>query len=346
MKDVIGFGAINLDLIYKIKDESAYGGQLSERAISPKKCVQLEKILAQNAELKLKSGGGSAANTVYALAKMGFKTGYIGKVGKDEEGKFLLKNLKPVDTSQVRFGEKSGICLVLVCTRYAPEHTGVDGKPRKDILRGKERIIHILPNSNNTLRYEEIDLNYTRKTKFLHLTSFTGDSPFEAQKKLIREMFGDAHRLAGITCRLSFDPGRCYAEKGLKALLPIIEKSYIMFPSEEEVKLLTGKNYKQGAKVLLDCGTKIVVCTRGAKGSYIFTQKEEYEIPSNQGIKVADPTGAGDVYAAGFLAGLLLNLPIKKCGFLATRLAEISITGYGREKYPNRNSFKLIVDSL
>ncbi len=319
MKDVIGFGAINLDLIYKIKDESAYSGQLSERAISPKKCERLKDILAQNAELKLKSGGGSAANTVYALAKMGFKTGYIGKVGKDEEGKFLLKNLKPVDTSQVHFGEKSGICLVLV--------------------DGKERIIHILPNSNNTLRYEEIDLNYTRKTKFLHLTSFTGDSPFEAQKKLVKKMSGG-------TCRLSFDPGRCYAEKGLKTLLPIIEKSYIMFPSEEEVKLLTGKNYKQGAKVLLNCGTKIVVCTRGAKGSYILTQKEEYEIPSNQGIKVADPTGAGDVYAAGFLAGLLLNLPIKKCGFLATRLAEISITGYGREKYPNRNSFKLIVDGL
>lgn len=325
MKDVIGFGAINLDLIYKIKDESAYGsaygGQLSERAISPKKCVQLEKILAQNAELKLKSGGGSAANTVYALAKMGFKTGYIGKVGKDEEGKFLLKNLKPVDTSQVRFGEKSGVCLVLV--------------------DGKERIIHILPNSNNTLRYEEIDLNYTRKTKFLHLTSFTGDSPFEAQKRLVRELAN-----WGNSAKISFDPGRCYAEKGLKALLPIIEKSYIIFPSEEEVKLLTGKNYKQGAKVLLTCGAKIVVCTRGAKGSYILTQKEEYEIPSNQGIKVADPTGAGDVYAAGFLAGLLLNLPIKKCGFLATRLAEISITGYGREKYPNRNSFKLIVDSL
>ncbi|HCJ67810.1 MAG TPA: sugar kinase, partial [Elusimicrobia bacterium] len=261
----------------------------------------------EKAELKLKSGGGPAANTVYALARMGFKTGYLGKVGKNEEGKFLIKNLSPVDTSRICFGKKSGICLVLV--------------------DGKERIIHILPNSNNTLTYEEIDLTYARKTKFLHLTSFTGDLPFQAQKRLVKKMSGG-------TCRLSFDPGRCYAQKGLKALLPIIEKSYIIFPSEEEVRLLTGENYKQGAKILLNHGAKIVVCTLGAKGSYILNKNEEYEIPTDKKVKVADPTGAGDVYAAGFLAGLLLNLALKKCGQLGTKLAEVSITGYGRNRYP------------
>lgn len=326
-KDIIGFGAINLDLIYQVKDENLLKQlRISETAISKERFNTLKRILAEKAELKLKSGGGSAANTVYALAKMGFKTGYIGKVGKDEEGKFLLENFSPVDTSRIRFGERSGVCLVLV--------------------NRKERIIHILPNSNNTLSYEEIDLKYVQETKFLHFTSFTGDLPFEAQKKLINKLLGSVYRPGEDTCLLSFDPGRCYAQKGLKALLPIIEKSYVTFPSEEEVKLLTGKNYKQGAKILLDCGAKIVVCTRGAKGSYILTEDEEYEIPTDKKVKVVDPTGAGDVYAAGFLAGLLLNLPLKRCGQLATKLAEVSIAGYGRQKYPDEIILKRTITTM
>ncbi len=320
MKDVIGFGAINLDLIYKVEDESVIRElKISETAISEKRFEKLKRLLRDKAELKLKSGGGSAANTVYALAKMGFETGYLGKVGKDEEGKFLRRSLRPVDTRRVSSGERSGICLVLV--------------------DGKERIIHILPNSNNSLSYDEIDLDYARKTKFLHLTSFAGDLPFQAQKKLVKKMSGG-------TCRLSFDPGRCYAQKGLKALLPIIAESYVVFPSEEEVKLLTGKNYRQGAKVLLNCGPKIVVCTRGAKGSYILSKDQEHEIITDGRVRVADPTGAGDVYAAGFLAGLLLNLPLKKCGQLGTKLAEISITGYGREKYPDEIILKRTITAI
>jgi len=309
-KDVIGFGALNLDLIYKVEDEELIKQfQTGESFISEEKFNNLKKILAERGKLEIKSGGGSAANTVYALARMGFQTGYIGKLGKDEEGEFLLQSLNPVDTSRVVFGERSGTCIILV-------HRG-------------DRLILVLPNSNNTLTYDEIDLHYAQETKFLHLTSFVGDLPFEAQKKLVKEMPSGAYRL-------SFDPGRCYAKKGLKSLLPIIEKSYIMFVNEDEVKLLTGKDYKEGSHELLTYGPRIIACKRAKKGSYVATKDEEYLIPADETVKVVDPTGAGDVYAAGFLAGLLLDLSVGKCASLANTLAEISITGYGREKYPNK----------
>jgi len=320
-KDVIGFGAINLDLIYEVKDKKIIEEFRNyETHISEKEFNSLKKFLAQKAELKSKSAGGSAANTVYALAKMEFKTGYIGKVGKDKEGKFLLKNFNPVDTSGICFDEKSGTTLILISNR--------------------DRLILVLPNSNDTLRYEEIDLDYAGNTKFLHLTSFIGNLPFQAQVKLVKEMYERSVRSGEERCLLSFDPGQCYAQRGLKALLPIIRHTEVIFPSEGEIKSLTGKNYREGSQELLNYGAKIVACTRGVEGSYVISKNEEYEIPADPEIKPVDPTGAGDVYAAGFLAGLLLNLPLKKCGQLATKLAEISITGYGREKYPTKESLE------
>lgn len=326
-KDVTGFGAINLDLIYEVKDKKIIEEFRNyETHISEKEFNSLKKFLKQKAELKSKSAGGSAANTIYALARMGFKTGYIGKVGKDITGEYLLKNFSPVNISQIRYGKKSGTCIVLVSN--------------------SDRLILVLPNSNDTLRYEEIDFNYAGNTKFLHLTSFIGDLPFQAQVKLVKEMYERVVHSGEERCLFSFDPGQCYVQRGLKALLPIIEHTEVIFPSEGEIKSLTGKNYKEGSQELLNYGIKIVACTRGVEGSYVISKNEEYEIPADPEIKPVDPTGAGDVYAAGFLAGLLLNVPLKKCGQLATKLAEISITGYGREKYPDRDSFKLIVDSL
>jgi len=150
--DVIGLGALNLDLIYET-DCSFLGIEYGrERQGRDGEEESLLHILKKKGKLKAKSGGGSAANTIYALARMGFSCGYVGKVGKDKRGNSLLKGLKKagVDTKEIKRDEQSGLCLILL------DEVG-------------ERTIFVFPNANDELSYSEIDINYLNKAKFLHM---------------------------------------------------------------------------------------------------------------------------------------------------------------------------------
>lgn len=313
-KDVTGWGALNTDLIYEVESVGSLrhvfpfvesGGEYF--VDSEEKFSALQASLKKVGKLKVQSGGGQAANTITALAKMGFKTGFIGKVGCDDYGDFLLHELNEVDTSGIVREGKSGICLIV-------------------IDKSTERTNFVIPNSNDTLTEEEIDLNYIVNSAFLHLSSFVGAKPFEAQKKILASMPPNV--------KISFDPGELYCRKGLKELLSIVQRSYIIFLTEREILYLLGLDYYQGAKELLDCGPSIVVCKRGRKGSIVFTTEGTIEMPAQE-VQAVDTTGAGDVYAAGFLAGLLVGATIEDCASFATKVASRSVTGFGREKYPD-----------
>ena len=314
-KDVIGWGALNTDLIYEIESveilrsvfpDVESGGEYFVDA--EEKFSFLQALVKKIGTLKVQSGGGQSANTVTALAKMGFETGFIGKVGCDDYGDFLLHELSEVDTSRIVREGKSGICLIVVD-------------------KCKERTNFVFPNCNDTLNESEIDLNYIANAEFLHLSSFVGAKPLEAQKKIVETI--------STNIKVSFDPGELYCRRGLKELLPIVERSYIIFLTEKEILyLLRLDSYQWGSKELLDCGPSIVVCKRGREGSIIFTQKETIEMPAQE-VQAVDATGAGDVYAAGFLAGLLTGVTMEECASFATKVASHSVTGFGREKYPD-----------
>ncbi len=308
--DVIGFGALNVDLVYEVDDLASLGIEGGrERTGSSEEFKDLLKFLKNKGKLRVKSGGGSAANTIYALAKMGLSCGYLGKIGRDKEGTFLLNQLKEVgvDTAKIKQNRKSGICLIL-------------------LDKSKDRSIIILANANDTLSYSELDINYINQAQFLHMSSFLGKTPFEAQKLIAGQ----------IKTKISFDPGEPHSSRGIKELASILERSFILFLSQKEAEILTGQDYKKGAKKLLDYGIEIIACTLGGRGSYVLSRKEELEVPPEK-LEAVDTTGAGDVYAAGFLAGLLGKLPLSKCARLATRAAAQSIKGYGRDSYPDRD---------
>lgn len=305
--DVVGLGALNVDMVYEV-DLASFGLEAGrERIGSYEEFKGLLKLLKNRGKVKVKSGGGSAANTIYALAKLGFSCGYLGKVGKDEEGNFLLEGLSKVevDTSKIKRNKKSGVCLVL-------------------LDKSKDRTIIVLPNANDTLVFSELDTDYINKADFLHMSSFLGKIPFEAQKKIASKT----------KAKISFNPGEPHAARGLKELSPILEHTFVLFLTQKEAEILTDKDYKKGARVLLSYGIEIIVCTRGEKGSYLLSRKEELEVPPEK-VEAADTTGAGDVYAAGFLAGLLKKLPLPECARLATKAAAQSIKGYGRDSYPD-----------
>ncbi|MDH5779630.1 MAG: carbohydrate kinase family protein [Candidatus Bathyarchaeota archaeon] len=254
--------------------------------------------------------GGSAANTAVGLARLGLKVGFIGKVAEDREGKLLLKDFEDegVDTHGIIVSKQ-----------------GRSGTVMGYVDKNGDRALYVDPGVNDALEYEEIDLQYAESTHFLHLTSFVGDVPFHAQVELLK-------RLSDV--KISFDPGELYARRGLATLKPMIAKSFVMFPNENEVKLLTGKTYERGAEVLLNTGATIVVVTLGRRGCYV-TDGTETHLVEPYKVAVVDTTGAGDAFCAGFLHGLIKNEDLHECGKLGNFVASRCLQKVGaREGLP------------
>ena len=290
--DVVCFGALNLDRLYKVNKIAREG---EERFI-----MAFEE-----------SPGGSAANTAVGLARLGLRVGYIGKVANDREGHLLLDDFKNegvnIDGVIVSKRGKSGVVIGYV-----------DGEG--------ERALYVDPGVNDSLEFEEIDVEYANSADFLHLTSFVGEKSFEAQKRLVEALSEDV--------RISLDPGDLYARKGLASLKPIIKRSFVLLPNENEIKLLTGKDYEEGAKTLLKEGVSIVAVKLGGKGCYVTDGEESHPVKPYK-VKALDTTGAGDAFCTGFLYGLIKGRDLYACGRLGNFVASRCIRKAGaREGLP------------
>jgi len=153
--------------------------------------------------------------------------------------------------------------------------------------------------------------------------------------------------------KLSFTPGALYSRRGLKALAPILGRTYLLFINHNELQQLTGEDVITGAETCLKQGCRVVVVTLGkgvklkssqrsnrstANAScYIRDADSEYVIePPGRGAEAEiDTTGAGDAFAAGLLYGLLKGKGLEECGRLGNITAQFSITRAGaREGLP------------
>ncbi len=283
--DVVGFGALNLDKLYKVN-------MIAKR--------EEEGFVTDFKE----SPGGSAANTTVGLARLGLKTGFIGKVAADLEGKVLLEDFRTegVDTSGIVVSDngRSGVVMGYVDT-------------------SGDRALYVDPGVNNLLDFQDINLDFVANTEILHLSSFVGEKPFKVQKQLLEQ-----HSKV----KISFDPGTLYARKGLKALKPIIKKCTVMFPNAIETKMLTGEDIEEGAKIFMEEGANLVAIKLGKKGCYI-TDGEENHLVEPFKVNVVDTTGAGDAFCAGFLYGLIKEKSLIECGELGNFVASRCIAKMG-----------------
>jgi len=293
--EIIGFGALNIDQIYSVSRILSDGeAPVTEFHLSP---------------------GGSAANTLYGLAKLGVSGGFVGVIGDDEAGRLILKDFGKVgiNTGQIRVKQvKTGTTLCLADKRG-------------------RRAIYVSPGANSLLESDDIELDYIRKAEILHLSSFAGERQLEIQKQLMERI--------PASVKVSFAPGSMYAARGLADLSAIIKSTHIIFLNRMELEELTGEEFQKGAQSCLRQGCQIVVVTLGegikrkvnSAACYIVaTGGQEYIIEAKRVKRVAgDTTGAGDAFAAGFLFGLMKGKNLEECGYLGHIVAQFSVARPG-----------------
>ena len=324
MEGVVGFGSLNVDYIYETEDlaflDPFYpeGKKRREWVLTePAEIQAVQEAIRVNTRLISRTGGGSAANTIFSLAKMGFPGGMVGKVGQDEDGDFILKEMAPVARLHLRRDHRTGQALIIL---------GPD----------RDRIILLLPNANRELIWDDLDPDFVRTFRIVHMTSILGEG-LALQERLAREVGGQV--------QISFDPGEVYVQQGLKVLVPLLARCDLLFITQGELELLTGRDWRGGVKEILDLGTRIIAVKKRGSGAFIRTASEFWELPAPI-IQAKDTTGAGDVFAAGFLGGYLRGLPLPTCGSLGLAMAHQSMRGIGREAYPTQEDFEVTAGLL
>ena len=240
--------------------------------------------------------GGAPANTTVGVSRLGHKTGFITKLGKDEFGMFLLSVLEEngVDTSHVLWSEEARTALAFV---------SID----KNGERSFEFYRH--PAADQLLRADEIKEDYVASAKILHVGS-VGMAVEPSRSAHFHAM--EIARKHGV--RVSFDPNirmNLWPDplEMKKVILAAIPLSDMFLPSEEEMVFLYG-DIKEGVRKVLDEGVSIVVVKMGGKGAIAYTRDGEY-IQKPYKVDVESTVGAGDAFNAGFIHGILQGKDIR-----------------------------------
>jgi ribokinase len=294
--DIIGLGAMNIDHLYLVQRILTDGEAPLKGAIS--------------------SPGGSAANTIYGLAKLGISTGFIGAIGDDETGQALIRDFKSagVDSSQIKVKPKAETGSVLCLTD-----------------RAGRRALYVSPGANRLLASRDIDMDYLNQAKIVHLSSFVDREQFKIQKSVVSEL--------SPSVKVSLALGELYAAKGLRALAPIIKRTYILFLNRHELEQLTHEGLEKGVQRCIEQGCQIVAITLGkgvtrqGKTIVCYLSDGEQTCMIEGGLSgersVIDTTGAGDAFAAGVLYGLLTGKSLYECGLLGEIMAQFCISETG-----------------
>jgi len=269
--DIIGIGALNFDRLFKV-DKLNIGDD--------------EIFIKEEHE----APGGSGANTIYALGRLGLSAGFIGAVGADDEGRQIIKSFEEtgVDTKGIVIKENERTSLILGFV----DNIG-------------ERALYVSPRANSKLSVSDVNPKYFKSAKMLLLSSFVDDEQLELQKKMVRNSSKDS--------KIIFMPGALYCKKGYEKLKSILDRCELVFLNIEEMKMLLGLDHWSGSKKMIDSGIGTVAVTLGANGCFLRTRKAEYEIAAVPTTAV-DTTGAGDAFAAGFIWAYVNGKPIDACG--------------------------------
>jgi sugar/nucleoside kinase (ribokinase family) len=295
--DVLGIGNAIVDVITHADDAF-----IAKQALVKGSMTLIDEVRAETLYAAMGPGveisGGSCGNTIAGVASFGGKGCYVGKVRNDQLGAVFGHDLRATGvtftTALATEGPATARCLIVV----TPD---------------AQRTMNTYLGACTRLGPADIDIAQVAAAQVTYVEGYLWDPP-EA-KKAVLKAFDAAHaagRKVSITLSDSFCVDR-YREE-FRTLLR--DKVDILFANESEIKSLYQVDNFEAALAAARAENKICALTRSEKGSIVIKGSETHEVPAAPVSKVVDTTGAGDLYAAGFLFGFTHGKPLAECARL------------------------------
>jgi sugar/nucleoside kinase (ribokinase family) len=306
--DIVGIGNAIVDIIGRCGDDflTKHGS-----AKGSMRLVDGAAIAALYAEMgpAVEVSGGSAANTMVGVASFGGKAAFIGKTAQDQFGQIFHHDIRSsgvtFTTAAAADGEPTGRCLILVTP---------DG----------QRTMHTFLGISPQLGAAEIDADLIRSAQIVYLEGYLFDRP--QAKAAFRQAAGIAAQ-AGRQVALTLSDPFCVDRHRSEFIELIRSGVNILFANEAEITSLYRTSSFEAAAQLAGADTTLAVLTRSEKGSVLLSHGRTLHIAAEPVDKVVDTTGAGDLYAAGFLFGLSRGLDLETAGRLGS-LAATEVIGH------------------
>ena len=303
---VLGIGNAIVDVICKVEESFLSENNLTKSTMKLVNETEFKKLLS-NLKIEETIAGGSVANSIVGLSQLGNSVSYIGKVNNDELGNKYEKSLT---NEKVKYcyqkKEESiptGTCLILITPdseRTMCTFLGIAGK----------------------ISDKDIDENAVKNSELIFLEGYLWDEgePKKAFNKAISISEKKTMSLSDQFC----------VERHKKSFFDLVKnKLDITFANEQEIlSLIDTKSFDEVISFGKQLG-KLLVITRGKKGSIAIQKNEVVECDSQKNLKIVDLTGAGDLFAAGFLHGHVNNLSIKESLQKGTEMASKIIQKIG-----------------
>jgi len=308
--DLIGLGNAIVDSIINVEDEFLEINNLDKGSMNLINADESQKLL-ENCKVIKQISGGSTANTVVCLAELGNDVQFIGRVKNDQLGNFFSSDIKKsktiFNTPPTNEGASTAHSIILI----TPD---------------AQRTMCTYLGASIEFEPKDIDFSKLKESKYLYLEGYLWDS------ELAKNAFLKAAQIAkqsNTKIILSLSDSFC-VDRHRKSFLELIEEYVdIVFCNESEVLSLFKKDKLANCQKDLSSLCELVVVTLGSNGSLIINKNEIEVIMSINKGKVIDTTGAGDIYAGGFIHGLINNYSLKKCGELGSICAGFIVTQLG-----------------
>lgn len=308
--DVLGIGNAIVDVLAHADDAFLQAHDLAKGSMTLIDEARAESIYADMAAA-VECSGGSAANSMVGIASLGGSAAYIGKVHDDQLGGIFAHDIRAsgvrYETAAADSGPPSGRCLVLV----TPD---------------AQRTMGTFLGASSTLDEEDIDADLVAASKVVYLEGYLWDPP-EAKRAFLR-----AARLARQSRRkvaLSLSDPFC-VDRHRESFVELVRDHVdLLFANEQEILSLYRADSFEEAVRQLGTHCDAAALTRGAAGSVILSGSERVEVAAAPIDKLVDTTGAGDLYAAGFLHGWTRGQSPAECGRLGSLAAAEIISHVG-----------------
>ena len=287
---ILGIGNAIVDVICKVEDNFLAENKLTK---STMKLIFDEtefKNLLSNLKIEKTVSGGSVANSIVGLSQLGNEVGFIGKVCDDELGSKYEDGLKQENVKYFYSKKKeelpTGTCLILV----TPD---------------SERTMCTFLGTAGKINENDVSSDAIKKSEIILLEGYLWDEG--EPKKAFDKAIQSANKVA-----MSLSDQFCVDRHKPHFLELVKNKLDITFANEQEImSLIDAKSFDEVINFSKSLG-KIIVLTRGEKGAVAINKDEVVECGIKEGLKIVDLTGAGDLFAAGFLHGHVNNMSLKE----------------------------------